>query len=129
MNFRDYVQKEYQEDDPEVREGFEESQKHPPVSVDKDHEIEAVVCMLKEAEAVTLAVFESLLPYIGGKSVHSTERGRSLVSRMMQNRNVACQEEETQGNEFEKVDAAWGSLISKKAGNFDEVMSQVAEMK
>ena len=96
--------------------------------VDEDNETEALVGMLKEVETVTLAVFKSFLSHIGGRSVQSRQRGWSLVSRMVQNKNVSFQDEEAQGNEFPKVDAALGSVICKKADNFDKVIDQLAEM-
>ncbi|XP_008236145.1 PREDICTED: uncharacterized protein LOC103334942 [Prunus mume] len=79
--------------------------------LNKDNESIAVVSTLREVEAVTLAVFESLLSFISGPK--SQPSSRSLVSKMMHSKKVAC-EEETEANEFTQVDAALNSLIGHK---------------
>ncbi|RXH87733.1 hypothetical protein DVH24_034633 [Malus domestica] len=57
---------------------------------------------LRDVEAVTVAVFESLLSFIFG--LKSQPSSWSLVSKMIQSKRVAC-EEETKVNDFSKVDA------------------------
>ncbi|PQQ02580.1 uncharacterized protein Pyn_05911 [Prunus yedoensis var. nudiflora] len=74
-------------------------------SLNKDHE------KLREVEAVTLAVFESLLSSISEPK--SKTSSWSLVSKIMQSKKVAC-EEEAEANEFAQVDAALNSLIGHK---------------
>ncbi|GMP37330.1 hypothetical protein CsSME_00009059 [Camellia sinensis var. sinensis] len=86
---------------------------------DKDNETVVIFSMLKEVEAATLAVFESLLSYVG---VQSRQSGWSLVSKLIQHKSVSCQDEETNVNEFEKVDGAL------KAGKFDSIQNQLAKM-
>ncbi|PQP92761.1 uncharacterized protein Pyn_09399 [Prunus yedoensis var. nudiflora] len=67
--------------------------------------------MLKELDAVTVAVFESLLSFIAGSKSKSS--GWSLVSRLVQPKRVSCEGEETVDmNELEKVDAALNALIT-----------------
>ncbi|KAL6276065.1 hypothetical protein ACE6H2_019666 [Prunus campanulata] len=74
--------------------------------------------MLKELDAVIVAVFESLLSFIDGSKSKSS--GGSLVSRLVQPKRVSCEGEETVDmNELEKVDAALNALIThdpKKSG-------------
>ncbi|KAL7207073.1 hypothetical protein ACSBR2_019716 [Camellia fascicularis] len=86
---------------------------------DKDSETVAIFSMLKEVETTTLAVFESLLSYVG---VQSRQRGWSLVSKLFQCKSVSCQDEETNGNEFEKLDGAL------KAGKFNCIQNQFGKM-
>ncbi|CAL8121917.1 unnamed protein product [Prunus armeniaca] len=80
-------------------------------SPNQDNESIAIVNKFREVEAVTLAVFESLLPFISGPKSHPSSW--SLVSKMMHSKKVAC-EEETEANEFAQVDAALNSLIGHK---------------
>ncbi|CAL8121865.1 unnamed protein product [Prunus armeniaca] len=80
-------------------------------SPNQDNETIAIVNKFREVEAVTLAVFESLLPFISG--LKSQPSSWSLVSKMMHSKKVAC-EEETEANEFAQVDAALNSLIGHK---------------
>ncbi|KAK9944336.1 hypothetical protein M0R45_009909 [Rubus argutus] len=78
-------------------------------SIDKDQDTIAIVSKLRDAEAVTLAVFESVLSFISGPK--SNPSGWSLVSRIVQSKRIACAEE-TKVNEFAEVDAALKSLKS-----------------
>ncbi|CAL8121893.1 unnamed protein product [Prunus armeniaca] len=80
-------------------------------SPNQDNESIAIVNKFREVEAVTLAVFESLLSFISGPK--SQPSSWSLVSKMMHSKKVAC-EEETEANEFAQGDAALNSLIGHK---------------
>ncbi|TQE01752.1 hypothetical protein C1H46_012696 [Malus baccata] len=84
-------------------------------STDKNNEITpAAVNMLKESNAVSIVVFESLLSFIAvSKSMSS-----HWFSKLVQPKRVAC-EEVADTNELEKVDAALNSLISDKSRKFD----------
>ncbi|XP_048447780.1 uncharacterized protein LOC125480732 [Pyrus x bretschneideri] len=75
-------------------------------SPNKDEETIAIVSKLRDVEAVTREVFESLMSFISGP------KSRSLVSKMMQSKKAAC-EIETEVNEFSQVDAA----LHKSADN------------
>ncbi|GLT63237.1 hypothetical protein SLA2020_358150 [Shorea laevis] len=66
----------------------------------------AIVGMLKQVEAVTLFVFESLLSLIYGTMDQSNTKSWSLVSKLIGLKRIACEEEERNINEFEMVDAA-----------------------
>lgn len=79
-------------------------------SVHKDQETITIISKLRDVEAVTLRVFESVLSFISGpKSKPSS--GWSLASKIVQPKKVAC-EEEAKVNEFAEVDAALKSLKS-----------------
>ncbi|XP_059649966.1 uncharacterized protein LOC132295685 [Cornus florida] len=75
-------------------------------SLDNDHETMAIVSMFNEVEAVTLTMFESMLSYATGTKVQSRPSRWSLMSKLMHQKNAPGQDEETDLNEFEKVDAA-----------------------
>ncbi|GLT43005.1 hypothetical protein SLA2020_169820 [Shorea laevis] len=69
-----------------------------------DNETKAIVGLLKQVNAVTLSVFESLLSLICGSQ--SKTKSWTLVSKMISPKRIACKEKERIINEFEKVDAA-----------------------
>ncbi|KAL5562392.1 hypothetical protein UlMin_032139 [Ulmus minor] len=73
---------------------------------DHDNETKALFEVLREVEAVTLSVFESLLCFVSGPKAQSKLAGWSLVSKLVHHKKVGCDKEETESNEFAKVDAA-----------------------
>ncbi|CAL2279816.1 unnamed protein product [Prunus armeniaca] len=75
-------------------------------SLNKDDETFSV-SRLREVEAITLAVFESLLSFISGPK---SQPSKWSVVKMMQPNKLSC-EEATETNEFAEVDAALNSLI------------------
>ncbi|XP_008243674.1 PREDICTED: uncharacterized protein LOC103341901 [Prunus mume] len=88
---------------------------------DKNHETPAVINMLKELDAVTVAVFESLLSFIAGSKSKSSSW--SLVSKLVQPKRVSCEGEETANtNELEKVYGALNALIIHKSKKSDYAM-------
>ncbi|KAI9180757.1 hypothetical protein LWI28_007863 [Acer negundo] len=96
-----------------------------PCTNEEQHE---TIVMLREVEAVTFAVFESLLSLISGPKAQSKLSGWSLVSKLVQPKRVACdddQEEESDVNDFEKVDV---TLSSKFDNNTIHVQNQLKEL-
>ena len=85
----------------------------------KKNEGLAMVSMLKELEAVTLMVFELLLTFISGPKLQSKSSSWFLVSKLVHPKRIACEGEETDVNEFEKVDVVLQSLINHKASKSD----------
>uniref|UniRef100_A0A2N9GPJ1 Uncharacterized protein n=1 Tax=Fagus sylvatica TaxID=28930 RepID=A0A2N9GPJ1_FAGSY len=81
-----------------------------------------MVSMLKELEAVTLMVIESLLTFIAGSKLQSKSSSWFVVSKLVHPKRIACEGEETDANEFEKVDAVLQSLISHKTRKSDYSM-------
>ncbi|KAK2665692.1 hypothetical protein Ddye_004266 [Dipteronia dyeriana] len=95
-----------------------------PCINEEQHE---TITMLKEVEVVTFAVFESILSLITGPKAQSKLSGWSLVSKLVQPKRVACddQEKESDVNDFEKVDVA---LSSKFDNNTIHVQNQLKEL-
>ncbi|XP_021903866.1 uncharacterized protein LOC110819095 [Carica papaya] len=95
-----------------------------PSPLNKDKDTITVVTMLKEVEAVTLNVFESLLLFISGSKSQLKPSGWLLVSKLMHQKKTASNEEEADENEFAMVDCALQSLcdhkISKSVENMQE---------
>lgn len=81
----------------------------------------SVINMLKELDAVTVAVFESLLSFIAGSKSKSSSW--SLVSKLVQPKRVSCEGEEiADTNDLEKVDAALNAPITHKSKKSDYAM-------
>ena len=76
-----------------------------------------MVSMLKELEAVTLMVFELLLTFISVPKLQSKSSSWFVVSKLVHPKRIACEGEETDVNEFEKVDVVLQSLISHRQAN------------
>ncbi|KAG8368021.1 hypothetical protein BUALT_Bualt15G0001900 [Buddleja alternifolia] len=93
------------------------------LSLEKDGETVALVCMLKEAESVTVTMIESLLSYVMGTKVQSRRSGWSLVSKLMHSKKLSNQSEDADLNEFKKVD----SFLQLSQEN-EELMNHLKEM-
>ncbi|XP_057511139.1 uncharacterized protein LOC130793458 isoform X2 [Actinidia eriantha] len=104
------------------------------LALDKDHETATTFNMLKEVEAVTLVVLESLLSYTAGTKVQARGSGWSLVSKMMHHKSAAVHAKEIVTSEFEKVDTTGQALISHKPSkcddnkNIENVQNQLGEL-
>ncbi|KAM5562701.1 hypothetical protein ABKV19_017751 [Rosa sericea] len=90
-------------------------------STNKDNVAVALVSVLREVEAVSLTVFESLLSFISGLKAQSKMRGWSFVSKIMLNKKVACDEEKSEVNEFADVDAALSCLVGQETSKSDNI--------
>ncbi|XP_031275881.1 uncharacterized protein LOC116134338 [Pistacia vera] len=80
-------------------------------SIVLDNETVATTSLLREVEEVTLTAFESLFSYISG---HSKPSDWSLISKLMHSRCVSVEENATECNEFEQVDAELYNLLGHK---------------
>ncbi|GMI68543.1 hypothetical protein like AT2G17080 [Hibiscus trionum] len=88
-------------------------------SFSNDDETNAVINSLKQVEAVTISVLESLLSFISRPEAESKPSRWSLVSKFMHQKRVICEDEEQKANELENADATLRSLI--KSGNMKHV--------
>ena len=79
----------------------------------------SLVSLLKELEAVTILVFESLLTFIAAPKLQLKSSSWFVVSKLEHTKRIACEGEETDANEFEKVDLALQTLISHKTSKSD----------
>ncbi|KAK8567907.1 hypothetical protein V6N13_105852 [Hibiscus sabdariffa] len=84
----------------------------------KDGETGAVINTLKQVEAVTTSVLESLLSFISGPEAESKTSRWSLVSKLMHQKRVMC-EEEQKAHEIANAEAALRSFV--KSGNTKNV--------
>ncbi|KAL7125530.1 hypothetical protein ABFS83_14G123600 [Erythranthe nasuta] len=103
------------------------------LALEKDQETIAIISMLKEAEMVTLDVFEALLLSICGHSSMTRGSRWSLVSRLMK----FSDKEARQGVEFAEMDAnlykvvTVGFMTSSKCdngGKIDELQQQLRDI-
>ncbi|KAG5547561.1 hypothetical protein RHGRI_013299 [Rhododendron griersonianum] len=100
--------------------------KSTTTAFENTHEISS---LLNEVEAAMIGVFESSLSYIAGAKVESRVSGFSLVSKLMNRKSIAPEEEETKTDAFEIFDAALHSLNSHKTSkaDLDEVDKEIVE--
>ncbi|XP_057440459.1 uncharacterized protein LOC130732425 [Lotus japonicus] len=78
-----------------------------------------IISILKEAEQVTVSSLESMLMLICDQPKH---RRWSTISKMLQPKRIACDSQESETNEFEKVDAAL------KSSSFEQFQSHVENL-
>ncbi|KAE8724748.1 putative Eukaryotic translation initiation factor 3 subunit A [Hibiscus syriacus] len=88
-------------------------------SFSRDGESGAAISSLKQVEAVTISVLESLLSYISRPRTELKSSRWSLVSKLMHQKRVLCEEVEQKANEIENAEAALHSMI--KSGNMKNV--------
>ncbi|KAJ9704552.1 hypothetical protein PVL29_002896 [Vitis rotundifolia] len=89
--------------------------------LNKGPETLSMVSMLREVEAVTLTVLESLLSSIAGASARSKPSSWSVVSKLIHHKRVACEEAAGDLSEFEKVDCSLITLIGHKTKSVNQI--------
>ncbi|MBA0634149.1 hypothetical protein Godav_025262, partial [Gossypium davidsonii] len=77
----------------------------------KDGETEAVITTLKQVVVATMGVLQSLLSFISQPQASSRW---SLVSKLMHQKRVRCEEEEEKTNEIANVEATLRSFIKSR---------------
>jgi hypothetical protein len=94
----------------------------------EDPEIVTMIRILREVEPISLAVFESLLPFISEPKSQAKKSGWSLFSKLIHHQRIACEEEETNVNEFAVADAALESLLSRKTDKMMNVQKKLSSL-
>ncbi|KAL5847964.1 hypothetical protein ACOSQ3_011488 [Xanthoceras sorbifolium] len=79
--------------------------------LDKDQDLVTVVDMLREVESLSFTVFKSLLSLVCPIKARSKCTSWSLVSKLVQSKRVACEEEM---DNLEKLDGALNALTKNK---------------
>ncbi|KAE8727203.1 putative Eukaryotic translation initiation factor 3 subunit A [Hibiscus syriacus] len=88
-------------------------------SFSKDGETGAVIGTLKQVEAVIISVLESILTFISGPEAELKSSRWSLVSKLLHQKRVMCEEAEQNTNEIAYAEAVLRSFI--KSGNTKHV--------
>jgi len=78
--------------------------------------------------AITLSSLEQMLLFISDPKGHSKHSRWSAISKLMQPKRVMCDSQESNTNEFEKVDAALQSLISLKPSSIENFESHMENL-
>ncbi|KAF8405515.1 hypothetical protein HHK36_010422 [Tetracentron sinense] len=91
--------------------------------LDKDGGLVAMASVLREVEAITFTVFESLLSFVYGPKAQSKQSGWSLVSKLMHTKRVACDGEVVDICEMDRVDVTLCSLIHHKSQKGTSVLN------
>ncbi|KAE8709954.1 putative Eukaryotic translation initiation factor 3 subunit A [Hibiscus syriacus] len=94
--------------------------------LNKDVETGAVISTLKQVEAVTISVLESVMSFISGPEAESKSSPWSLFSKLMHQKKVTCVEEEQKTNEIANAEATLRSLI--KCGSVKNVENVQKEL-
>ncbi|XP_004507467.1 uncharacterized protein [Cicer arietinum] len=97
-------------------------------SKNKENNSSPIFEFLKEAEAITLCSLEHLLLFIYDPKGHSKNSRWSAISKLMQPKRTVCDSQESDTNEFEKVDATLQSLISHKPSSTENLQSDMENL-
>ncbi|KAJ1397684.1 hypothetical protein SESBI_31619 [Sesbania bispinosa] len=97
-------------------------------SSNKDKETNSMLSILKEAEAVTVSSLESLLLFVIGSKGQLKESRWSVISKLMQPKRIYCDSEESETNEFKKVDAVLQFLISSKPSSNENFQNHMQNL-
>ncbi|KAK6939055.1 Protein BPS1, chloroplastic [Dillenia turbinata] len=87
----------------------------------EDHGHPSLVNMLSEAEAASLSLFECLLLAVSGSKTES----KSLVSKLLRSKRIACEVEELCTSELEKLDSALEALKRDKSSKTSDFVQNV----
>ncbi|KAK8653455.1 hypothetical protein V6N13_127453 [Hibiscus sabdariffa] len=102
------------------------SLKHMENKLSKDGETGAMISTLKQVEAVTISILQSLLSFISGPEAESKSSPWSLVSKLMHQKKVTCEEEEHKTNEIANAEATLRSFI--KSGSMKHAENAQSEL-
>ncbi|OMO92009.1 hypothetical protein COLO4_17954 [Corchorus olitorius] len=80
----------------------------------KDGENGDVITILRQVEAVTVSVLESLLSFVSGPEAESKMSRWSLVSKLTHQKKVASEEDEQNTNEIANVEATLRSFVKSQ---------------
>ncbi|KHN39799.1 hypothetical protein glysoja_020539 [Glycine soja] len=87
-----------------------------------------ILGILKEVEAATVRLLESLLVFVSDTKGQSKQRRWSIISKLMQSDRMNCDPQESDTNEFVKVDTALQSLISHKTLSVENFHSHMENL-
>ncbi|XP_042508571.1 uncharacterized protein LOC122084413 [Macadamia integrifolia] len=82
--------------------------------LDKNHDVVAMVSVLREVEAITLSMFESLLSFVSGPKAMLRSNGWSIVSKLINKKCVAEADDEMERCELAMVDVTLGAFLGHK---------------
>ncbi|XP_061353261.1 uncharacterized protein LOC133298035 [Gastrolobium bilobum] len=97
-------------------------------SSNKDNNTSPMLSFLKEAEAITLNSLEHLFLFISDPKGHSKQSRWSVISKLMQTKRATCDSQDSNTNEFEKVDAALQSLISRQSSSIENFQTHMENL-
>ncbi|XP_077246315.1 uncharacterized protein LOC143886262 [Tasmannia lanceolata] len=92
--------------------------------LDQDQHLAMVVSLLRDVKAITISIFESILPFMSVSRPNRRSSKWSLVSKLMHKAQVTCEGEQSYKSEVENVDVALFVIshnISRKDGEKEMV--------
>lgn len=91
--------------------------------VDQNHHLSAVIRVLREVNAVTSSIFQSLLLFLSASGTRPKQSRWSLVSKLMHKGSVSCEEKKQEiVNELESVD------VALRGGKMQHVQTSLKEL-
>ncbi|KAK8512603.1 hypothetical protein V6N13_082860 [Hibiscus sabdariffa] len=94
--------------------------------LDNDTEMLAVVTMLREAEDMSLSVFDSLLSFLLLPKLRSKPSGMSIVSKLLQSKRASC--DRVESSEARKVEAELIILKTTKDIKVEQVQKVLKDL-
>ena len=82
--------------------------------LDQDHQLSTVVRVLRDVNAISISIFQSLLLFFSSPVLKSKPSRWSLVSKCMQKGTVSCQEKQENMEELETIDFALSAISCKR---------------
>ncbi|CAL1398180.1 unnamed protein product [Linum trigynum] len=109
-----------------VKKAIQKAMKNLKAVECSSNESPEIVAVLRDVEAITRDVFESLVSFI---SQQRRPSGWSLVSKLMYRSTVTSeQEEEKKTNEFALVDASLEAILGSKTNKYEKVQSELKDL-
>ncbi|KAL4311014.1 hypothetical protein GQ457_01G008810 [Hibiscus cannabinus] len=93
---------------------------------DNDTEMVAVVTMLREAEEMSLSVFDSLLSFLLLPKLRSKPSGMSIVSKLLHSKRASC--DRVDSSEARKVEAELIALKTSKDIKVEQVQKVLKDL-
>ncbi|KAH1030256.1 hypothetical protein J1N35_046099 [Gossypium stocksii] len=96
------------------------------VVLDNDSEMVGVVNMLREAEEISLSVFDSLLSFLLLRKLRSKPTGWPIVSKLLHSRRALC--DRMEATEAEKLEVELSLLKSSKDIKLEQVQKLLIDL-
>ena len=83
--------------------------------LDQDHQLSTVIRVLRDVNAMSISIFQSLVLFLSSPVLKSKPSRWSLVSKLMQKGVVSCEEKHENVKELENIDFALSAISGERA--------------
>ncbi|XP_061346060.1 uncharacterized protein LOC133291757 [Gastrolobium bilobum] len=91
--------------------------------LNQDHQLAALIRVLREVIAINMAIFQSLLSFLAVPTSKSKATKWFLVAKMMHKGVIACEENSGNSNELQCMEASLSTLISEGTINVEKMQA------